>query len=27
VDEFVGREGEGIAAYVDEMNERSPFRR
>jgi predicted N-acyltransferase len=27
VDEFVGREGEGIAAYVDELNERSPFRK
>jgi hypothetical protein len=27
VDEFVGREGAGIAAYVDELNERSPFRR
>jgi hypothetical protein len=27
VDEFVEREGAGIAAYVDELNERSPFRR
>jgi predicted N-acyltransferase len=27
VDEFVEREGAGIAAYVDEMNERSPFRK
>jgi predicted N-acyltransferase len=27
VDEFVEREGAGIAAYVDELNERSPFRK
>jgi predicted N-acyltransferase len=27
VDEFVDREGEGIAAYVDELNDRSPFRK
>ncbi len=27
VDEFLAREGEGIAAYVDELNERSPFRK
>ena len=27
VDEFVGREGAGIAAYVDELNERTPFRK
>ena len=27
VDEFVDREGAGIAAYVDELGERSPFRK
>jgi predicted N-acyltransferase len=27
VDEFVEREGAGIASYVDELNERSPFRK
>ena len=27
IDEFVEREGAGIAAYVDELNERSPFRK
>jgi predicted N-acyltransferase len=27
IDDFLAREGEGIASYVDELNERSPFRR
>ena len=27
VDEFLGREGAGIAAYLDELNERTPFRK
>ena len=27
VDEFLGKEGTHIAAYVDELNERSPFRK
>jgi uncharacterized protein len=27
VDDYLGREGENIAAYVDELNERSPFRK
>ena len=27
VDEFLEREGAGIAAYVDELNERTPFRK
>ena len=27
VDEFLGREGAHIAAYVDELNDRSPFRK
>jgi predicted N-acyltransferase len=27
VDDFLSREGAGIAGYVDELNERSPFRR
>lgn len=27
VDEFLAHEGRGIAAYVDELNERTPFRR
>jgi predicted N-acyltransferase len=27
VDEFLGQEGEHIAAYVDELNERTPFRK
>ena len=27
VDEYLGQEGERISAYVDELNERSPFRR
>ncbi|HXZ48354.1 MAG TPA: GNAT family N-acetyltransferase [Usitatibacter sp.] len=27
VDEYLGREGAGIAAYVDELAERTPFRR
>jgi uncharacterized protein len=26
IDDFLAREGEGISAYVDELNERSPFR-
>jgi predicted N-acyltransferase len=26
IDDFLAREGEGICAYVDELNERSPFR-
>ncbi len=26
VDDYLGREGENIAAYVDELNERSPFK-
>ena len=27
VDDYLGREGENIAAYVDELNDRSPFRK
>jgi predicted N-acyltransferase len=27
IDDFLGREGAGIDAYVDELNERTPFRR
>jgi len=27
VDEFLAREGAGIASYVDELNERSPFKK
>ncbi|MEP7260844.1 MAG: GNAT family N-acetyltransferase [Usitatibacter sp.] len=27
VDEYLGREGENISAYVDELNEHSPFRK
>jgi hypothetical protein len=27
VDDYLAREGAGLAAYVDELNERSPFRR
>lgn len=27
VDEFLGREGAGVAAYLDELNERTPFRK
>ena len=27
VDEFLGQEGEHIAAYVDELNERTPFKK
>lgn len=27
VDDYLGREGAGIAQYVDELNERTPFRR
>ncbi|MDQ3027493.1 MAG: GNAT family N-acetyltransferase [Pseudomonadota bacterium] len=27
VDDYLGREGENISAYVDELNERSPFRK
>jgi hypothetical protein len=27
VDEFLAREGEHIGAYVDELNERNPYRR
>ncbi len=27
VDEYLGREGAGIAAYLDELNERTPFRK
>ena len=26
VAEFLGREGEGVSAYVDELRERSPFK-
>jgi predicted N-acyltransferase len=27
VDDFLEREGAGISAYVDELNERNPYRR
>ena len=27
VDDFLAREGAGLSAYVDELSERSPFRR
>ena len=26
VERFLAREGEGVSAYVDELNERNPFR-
>jgi predicted N-acyltransferase len=27
VDEYLGQEGERISAYMDELNERSPFKK
>ena len=27
LDDFLAREGAGVSAYVDELGERSPFRR